>query len=341
MAKQKPVEDLITLLQARPEIKQAVEISLQQADTEGLKTLEEFYTFLEKILTHIPDEKELMPSVRKFYYVLDKSPDGILRKDEEFNKWIQDFIVSRGDFMETFESTATLDTFIKNPKYKIDDYIKGPSGWLTYNQFLARQLKPGKRPIADRCNNSVIVSPADSTYMGQWNVKEDSTIKVKGVTYSISELLADSVYRDKFKNGIFAHSFLGIEDYHRYHVPVGGVIREVKKVPGKTWVNEVKKPDGSIENVDDVGFQFTHTRGHIIIESIVGLVAVMPVGMGHISSVNLTVEEGTRLEKGDEFGFFAFGGSDIIMLFEQDRVELIAEKEKHYSMGEQIAKAIT
>jgi phosphatidylserine decarboxylase len=106
-------------------------------------------------------------------------------------------------------------------------------------------------------------------------------------------------------------------------------------------VTEAKKPDGFLENIDDVGFQFTHTRGYIIIDSPVGFVAVMPVGMGHISSVNLDVEKGTTLVKGDEFGFFAFGGSDIIMLFESGKIEFTAEESTHYKKGEQIAKAIS
>ncbi|MDQ6763584.1 MAG: hypothetical protein M3015_13270 [Bacteroidota bacterium] len=50
------------------------------------------------------------------------------------------------------------------PEYQIDDYIQGPSGWLTDNQFLARQVKLGKSPVADRCNDNIIVSPADSEY---------------------------------------------------------------------------------------------------------------------------------------------------------------------------------
>ena len=340
MHRQKIVEDLITLLQDKPGLMNAVQISLKDARLPELETIEQFYDFLEDILTHIPDEKELMPSVRKFYYVLSKSPGDILKTDENFNKWINEFVLSRGDFMDTTESTRTLQTFIDNPKYKIDDYISGPSGWLTYNQFLGRQLKPGKRPIADRCNDDVITSPADCTFMGQWPIHEDSNIEVKGVSYQVNELLAGSAYRDRFTDGIFTHGFLGIEDYHRFHMPVGGIIREVKIVPGKTWVNETKKPDGSIENIDDVGFQFTHTRGFIVLESVVGYIAVIPVGMGHISSVNLTVEVGTKLEKGDEFGFFAFGGSDIIMLFEANRVQCIAEKGKHYSMGEHIANAL-
>lgn len=335
MARQKVVQKLQNLLDSNRELKNAVNVSLQQTQEPGINSLEDFYNYLDNLLTHVPTEEELMPSVRRFYFVLSRSPDDILKKDADFNYWINEFVNTRGSFLDTIESTKTLESFINNPEYKVEDYIKGPGGWLSYNQFLARQLKPGKRPIAERCNDNVIVSPADSTYMGEWRVADDSTITVKGNTYAIGSLLADSAYKDKFKEGIFTHSFLAITDYHRFHVPVSGVIKEVKKVPATTWVTETKKPDGSLENTDDVGFQFTHTRAHIIIESPVGFVAVIPVGMGHISSVNITVEEGTNLIKGDEFGYFAFGGSDIIMLFEK-QVSLTAKAGIHYKQGEQI-----
>jgi phosphatidylserine decarboxylase precursor len=337
--KQKTVENLTHLLESKPHLQNALEASIQDAQQQDIKTLEDFYDFLEKILKHIPTEKELMPSVRKFYFIISKSPNDILRKDDSFNEWINEFVVSRGDFMDTLESTETLGTFINNPEYKIDDYIKGPSGWLSYNQFLARQLKPGKRPIEGRCDDNIIVSPADSEYKGQRSITDDSTIIVKDVTYSITDLLADSAYKEYFKGGIFTHSFLSVADYHRFHMPVGGVILEVKKIAAKTWVNEIKKADGSLENIDDVGFQFTHTRAFIVIESSIGFVIVMPVGMGHISSVNITVDEGTILVKGDEFGYFAFGGSDIIMLFQPGKVSFTAKEEQHYKQGEKIATA--
>jgi phosphatidylserine decarboxylase precursor len=332
------VQKLKDLLESNSALTNAVTTSLLWANEPEINNLEKFYQYLNDILTHIPTEEALMPSVRKFYFILDKSPDGMLRKDAAFNAWINEFVNARGNFLDTIESTATLDSFINNPGYKIKDYIKGPSGWLSYNQFLARQLKPGKRPIAERCNDSVIVSPADSTFMGSWTIAADSTITVKGQTYSIETLMEGSAYKHSFKKGVFTHSFLAITDYHRFHVPVSGIIKEVKKTPATTWITETKKPDGSLENTDDVGFQFTHTRAHIIIESPLGLVAVMPVGMGHISSVTITVEEGTTLVKGDELGFFAFGGSDIIMLFEKP-VALIAKNNTHYKQGEQIGTA--
>ena len=177
-------------------------------------------------------------------------------------------------------------------------------------------------------------------YLGNWPIENDSTITVKGDTYNISDLLAGSSYQKKFKGGIFTHCYLSVNDYHRYHTPVGGKVVETKKIPGRTWTNEIKKITGA-KTVDDIGFQFNQTRGYIILKTeTIGFVAVVPVGMGFVSSVNFTVDEGTTLNKGEEFGFFANGGSDIIMLFEHDSIKFTAFKNKHYLQGEKIAKTI-
>ncbi|MFL5740305.1 MAG: phosphatidylserine decarboxylase [Flavisolibacter sp.] len=340
MPEQPSVKKLKELLQSDEKLMSAVNTSLQKASIPGLSTLDEFYAYLNRIITHIPNEKELMPSVREFYFVLSCSPDDLLKKDKAFNEWMNEFVLSRGDYMDTLASTETLDSFINNPDYHIEDYVKFPSGWLSYNQFLGRQIKPGKRPIDDLCDDSVIVSPTDSTYRGHWDIEEDSTITVKGTVYSIPDLLGDSAYRNKFKGGLFTHGFLSINDYHRYHVPVSGKIVEIKKIPGQTWITEAKKPDGSIDNIDNIGFQFTHTRGCAIMKSSVGYVALIPVGMGHISSINFVVDEGAELSKGNELGYFAFGGSDFIMLFEKDKVKLTAKEKKHYKQGETIGKKV-
>jgi phosphatidylserine decarboxylase len=281
-----------------------------------------------------------MPSVREFYYVLGHSPENILKKDKQFNEWILKFVNSRGEYLDTPESAGCLETFINNPEYNIDDYIKGPSGWLSFNQFLARQTKPGRRPVDSPFDNKILVSPVDGEYKGQWPIEKDAAVVVKGARYSINELLSGSAYMDKFNGGIFTHTFLAISDYHRYHLPVGGVIREIRHIPGGTWVNETAKKDGSLENSDDVGFQFAHTRASMIVESDLGFVAIIPVGMGHISSTVITAEEGTTLPKGEEFGFFAFGGSDIIMIFEANKVEITATAKKQYKQGQRIGVAL-
>ena len=110
-----------------------------------------------------------------------------------------------------------------------------PSGYLTFNQFFARHVKPGVRPIAELDDDTVLVSPADSTYIGAWTINDKSELQVdddrldlKGLRWSIHELLQGSEYADRFKGGIFTHSFLKSTDYHRWHTPVRGKVVEAR-----------------------------------------------------------------------------------------------------------------
>ena len=75
-------------------------------------------------------------------------------------------------------------------------------------------------------------------------------------------------------------------------------------------------------------------RGLVVIDSPVGLVAVLPMGMGQVSSVVVTAEEGRVLRKGEEISYFQFGGSDIVMVFEAAaNVEFTATVGQHYKYG--------
>jgi phosphatidylserine decarboxylase len=329
------IDSLRSMLQSRPDLHEALETSIQKAAITEVTSIEEYFTFLEKMLTDIPKNRLMDDAVVHFHTLISYSPGNILNKDETFTKWLTDFANDHGKFLDTIESGKAIDSFIKNPEYKIDDYDAGPGGWLTFNQFFTRRLKPGKRPIAERCNDHVIVAATDSVYLGCWPIDEQSTVTVKGSSYSIRELLEGSSFSDKFKGGIFTHSYLDTTDYHRYHVPVGGIVKEVRKIAGKVIV-EMKDKNGKREVTDEVGFQFKQARGVLVLDTSIGLVAMIPVGMGQTSSVNFTAEMGSSLVKGEEFGYFAQGGSDMIMLFQSPTVHLTAEIGKHYKVGEKI-----
>ena len=62
--------------------------------------------------------------------------------------------------------------------------------------------------------------------------------------------------------------------------------------------------------------------------------------MAQVSSVNLSTEVGAILAKGEEFGYFTFGGSDIIVMFEADKVKITAQVGTHYNQGKKIATAV-
>ncbi len=137
------------------------------------------------------------------------------------------------------------------------------------------------------------------------------------------------------------HSFLSVVDYHRYHVPVGGEVMAVWNIHGRKFMDVYRKANGHFAVRDGEDYQFRQERGLVIIKSPkLGYVAVLLIGMAQISSVNLNVEEGAVLHKGQEFGYFLYGGSDIIILFQKDKVRITAEKGKKYLQGEKIGEVI-
>jgi len=173
--------------------------------------------------------------------------------------------------------------------------------------------------------------------MGQWPISEDSTITAKGVEWRIDELLSDSPYADAFEGGIYTHSFLYIDDYHRYHVPVAGTVKEIRNISGKVYMDVSRNAAGDLDVVDGDTYQFNQERGLIVIDSPeAGLVAVLPIGMSFVSSVNLSAQVGDELRKGDEFGYFMFGGSDIVMVFQDRNIVLDAEVGTKYLQGQRV-----
>jgi phosphatidylserine decarboxylase len=333
------VDDLVQLLQARPDLRAALEGAIRTANLKGIENTEAFLDLLDDLVTAVPNYPETRPKSLKIYYIINEAPEDRLNRDESFNAWMKKYVKALGEFLDTPASAAAIPSYTALPNYHIDDYFAEPSGWLTFNQFFAREVKPGKRPIAEPRNDKAIVSPADSVFLGKWDIDANSKVTVKGVTWPIAKLLDGSPYQDAFKNGIYTHSYLSADDYHRYHVPVAGEIKEVRKIQGRVYLNLIGKADGSLQVIDGDTYQYNQERGLIVIDSPeVGLVAVLPIGMGVVSSVNLTPEVGARLQKGDEFGFFMFGGSDIVMLFQNKKVVIDAEVGKKYLQGQRIGE---
>ncbi len=191
--------------------------------------------------------------------------------------------------------------------------------WKSFNQFFARETKPGLRPVAGMFDDRIICAPADFTFQMKTRIDDDSRITVKRThSYSVLDLLDGSPYRERFHGGLFMHSFLSVYDYHRFRAPVRGTVLECRKIRGEVYLGVQITHELRLEVTDETGYQFSQQRGLIVFDSPIGLVAVLPMGMAQVSSVNMTAVEGSYLNKGEEFGYFLFGGSDMILLFEAD-----------------------
>lgn len=333
-----------------------------------IQNLNDYLHYINDLVTWAPrergDSQYIYKKMVEFYFFLDQEPVKRLQspiqpeKDHQLltplSKWIIEYAKSWGGYLDTTESAKEIDTFRTDPVFNWDEYMQPPSGYLTFNQFFARHVKPGMRPIAGLNDNSLLVSPADSTFLGWWQINEKSKIhaeenklNVKGIQWSIHQLMEGSDYANHFQGGIFTHSFLNTFDYHRWHTPVQCTVLEARVIQGQAYLGVNVKPankDGKVVNVlnalDGTGYQFVQTRGMVVLDSPIGLVACLPIGMGHVSSVVITAEVGKTLHKGEELGYFQFGGSDFIMIFERaSNVQLITQPNVHYNQGNWVGNA--
>ena len=130
------------------------------------------------------------------------------------SQWIVRFNSLFGTFMDTSASLTpeTLATFEANPRFRLAEYLPPRGGWRSFNEFLARHVKPGYRPIAAVDDPSVIVSPIDFTFGEKLEISASSTLTAKGLTWSIGELMADSPFKDHFHGGTWMHGFVSESD---------------------------------------------------------------------------------------------------------------------------------
>ncbi len=320
--------------------------------------------------------------------------------------WLREFAVAWGEFLDTPASSEYLASYKFGAEYAYQDYDGGHDGidnYKSFNEWFSRTFKDidKQRPVAQPDDDRVIAFPAESTFVGQWAIStpagdpmpHESSIVVKHVEWPIPQLLKDSKYGKDFEGGILVHSFLNVYDYHRQHAPASGTILEAKFIPGQVYLEvELEKLDKEgresthatlpnavvarryLDAQDGTGYQFVQCRGLMVLDTPVGKMAILPMGMAQVSSVvfvtpasegpqeliQLTPEQkrkcggnydkevellnsivhdklvGKKVKKGDMISSFLFGGSDIVVVFERrSNVNVLAKTNTHYPVRSQ------
>ena len=379
----KPItQELIKLVEENPEIGNMLETSITEAKkinpdpkTNPAQSLSEYYDYIDSASELIPQavlenpsnliRDQILQSLCYFYFLIDQplpelEDKGLYKNAIQyyppFSSWLRNFANAWGTFLDTKESwnEETFQQFYNDPQFGLQiGWYEPSSNWETFNQLFAKYLRsPCERPIGCPNDPAIVVSPADSQSEGVWaidensNIRKDNGLKVKLVTYyNVNDLLAeDSEYKDAFANGVLTHTFLNVFDYHRYHFAVGGTIVEKRIIQQNVALEVEWSPEqGRYIPIDSIGWQFSQTRGYIIVDTReFGLVVLIPMGMAQVSSVNFEddVRVGSTHEKGDMLGNFFSGGSDFIMLFQEKAgFEIMVQKEedkdtyKHILMG--------
>ncbi|KJA25211.1 hypothetical protein HYPSUDRAFT_214202 [Hypholoma sublateritium FD-334 SS-4] len=215
------------------------------------------------------------------------------------------------------ESAEGISAFIQFHGLKVEEILDPLDSFKTFNEFFYRKLKPSARPIEDVNDPYRLVSTADCRLMAFESVSEATRLWIKGLEFTIARLLGDAYKADaeRYTGGALAIFRLAPQDYHRFHSPVEGRIGAMTYISGEYYT---VNPQAIRSSLDVYG---ENARKIVPIDSPqFGRVMAVCVGAMMVGTIKTTVEEGDYVKKGQEFGYFAFGGSTIVILFEKGKV---------------------
>jgi phosphatidylserine decarboxylase len=254
-------------------------------------------------------------------------------RDPRINAMLKKVLTAWCEFLSSSDSLYVLNESASGWKSQeaqrtvgMEQYEHDPEdehwGFSSWNDFFTRRFKDGERPVASPDDDKVIVSACESTPYGlSTDVQRDDRFWIKSQPYSLADMLANDDSVDEFVGGTVYQAFLSANNYHRWHSPVAGKIVRAFVVEGTYYSEADSEGKDAVEPMNSQSYlAHVSARAIIVIEAddpVIGLVAFVPVGMVEVSScvIASNVKPGYHVEKGEELGYFQFGGSTHCLVF--------------------------
>jgi len=334
------VQKLADLLKSDPGIHMHVERMIAQvpAQYRAADTVDDLLAILNAILHKAPrfSDPSHFPLSALFVYMMDTPAGSYLFTHKAFNSAIRNVLQEWTQFLDSKDSAYVLNknsgwlskaSFLENDlnSFVIPNAKDSHGGFKSFNAFFHREIKPELRPVAAPNNKKTIVSANDGTvYNIAHKVKRTDKFWIKSQPYSLAHMLDHSPYVDRFVGGIVFQTFLSGHDYHRWHSPIDGVVREARVVNGFMFSELSSEGFDKDAGILSQGYEASvNTRGLVFIESddpAIGMMVVIPIGITEISSITIGVKAGQRVKKGEEIGFFSYGGSSMALVFQPNAI---------------------
>ena len=302
----------------------------------GIKTPDDFFQQLDNALNTLPRYDSNFMAALPFFTVLQPFMENFYGY-EAVRPYFAAILKAYHDNLETPASLAYLNDSYGNwlsadarQYLSLDEYVYDPEkphgGFTSWNEFFIRPFKDfdASRPVVPDPTGKVVISPVDGqVWKISKQVQRQAAFDIKGEQYYLTDLLAeeaDSPLLQPFVDGLAVQIVLMPFNYHRWHSPVTGTIRKVRTIAGYFFAQPA--PDQSYA----ASFPFlshVNTRTVVFIQpenADIGEVAVIFVGLTEVSSCQPTVKEGEPVQRGQEIGHFAFGGSTCCILFDRSKI---------------------
>lgn len=253
--------------------------------------------------------------------------------ESPIGKGVTELIIKRKVFSKIYGiynnskfSRRKIPNFVKTFGINTNYLTKELHEYKCFNDFFARELTDEARPI--NMDENVLISPGDGRLLAFENIDINSLVQVKHLTYSLSELIGDNDIAEKYINGVCLILRLCPTDYHRFHFIDNGIPSETKAIKGSFYsVNPV-----ALEKVPKLFCQ--NKREYSIFKSEnFGDILHIEVGASCVGTIVQTYTPLKEAKKGEEKGYFKFGGSTTILFFEKDKVKIDDDILEQTSLG--------
>ena len=210
--------------------------------------------------------------------------------------------------MSAQSSSKKISPFILDYKLDASQFVDSLENFKSFNDFFSRKLKSSSRPIQGTDNQ--LIFPADGRHIVVNDLSREQAIWAKGQSFDLKKLLGSADRAERYQHGSVLISRLCPTDYHRFHFPCGGIISESELMNGYLYsVNPIAL-------MRNISYLWQNKRSVTELNSdTFGKVCLLEVGATCVGGIIQTFDKG-NVRKGEEKGYFRFGGSMTMIFLE-------------------------
>lgn len=215
-------------------------------------------------------------------------------------------------------SKSKIEPFVRNFDVDPSEFLDEISKFNSFNDFFIRQLKSEARPLA--LGEDIAVIPADGRYLFYSDISKEDGFLVKDEKFDLSSLLEDPELASQYTHGTMVMARLCPSDYHRFHFPCDCIPGNTKFMNG--WLFSVNP--AALKK--DIQIFTKNKRTLCKLRTLhFGNVLFLEIGATNVGSIHETYQPHILQKKGVEKGYFSFGASSLILLFEPNKIQIDPE----------------